>query len=433
MRDFIATLAFSQGIPMLSHGDEIARTQNGNNNAYAQDNEINWPTGAGRRRRGGIQSPMWWGLSIRRALLPFWTAAISSMAMFIPAPGIADIVWLHHGDKSAKRGTCRTHGCACCATAREQLMLLFPTALHAFSLRPAEGVFRLPTQNVPTRLLLDSADPGKPETDVVGEEITVAAHSAVLTEAFSRLRHELVRQGSAVRRKPERRWHAFPALGARSGRVSVQIEGHDAMPMRSLADGWFEVVVARGPGTQYRYLLDRGSRCRIRRRARRPTTCTIRASWSIRAATRGATRIGGGRPWRETVLYELHVGVFGGFAGVRASCPAGRAGHHGGRTDAGQRFSRADATGAMTACCPTRRTRLRHARRSQGAGRRRARPRADDLPRRRLQSLRPGRELPAALRAADSSARMSHAVGSRQSISAAARCAASSPRTCSTG
>ena len=42
MRDFMATLAFSQGVPMLSHGDEIARTQGGNNNAYAQDNEISW-------------------------------------------------------------------------------------------------------------------------------------------------------------------------------------------------------------------------------------------------------------------------------------------------------------------------------------------------------------------------------------------------------
>jgi glycogen operon protein len=42
MRDFLATLAFSQGVPMLSHGDEIARTQRGNNNAYAQDNEISW-------------------------------------------------------------------------------------------------------------------------------------------------------------------------------------------------------------------------------------------------------------------------------------------------------------------------------------------------------------------------------------------------------
>ncbi|HEX6632198.1 MAG TPA: hypothetical protein VF048_13950, partial [Gemmatimonadaceae bacterium] len=42
MRNFLATLAFSQGVPMLAHGDEIGRTQLGNNNAYAQDNEITW-------------------------------------------------------------------------------------------------------------------------------------------------------------------------------------------------------------------------------------------------------------------------------------------------------------------------------------------------------------------------------------------------------
>ena len=42
MRNFLATLAFSQGVPMISHGDEIARTQRGNNNAYCQDNELTW-------------------------------------------------------------------------------------------------------------------------------------------------------------------------------------------------------------------------------------------------------------------------------------------------------------------------------------------------------------------------------------------------------
>jgi glycogen operon protein len=42
MKNFLATLAFSQGVPMLSHGDELGRTQRGNNNAYAQDNEITW-------------------------------------------------------------------------------------------------------------------------------------------------------------------------------------------------------------------------------------------------------------------------------------------------------------------------------------------------------------------------------------------------------
>jgi glycogen operon protein len=41
-RNFIATLFFSQGVPMLLGGDEMGRTQDGNNNAYCQDNEIGW-------------------------------------------------------------------------------------------------------------------------------------------------------------------------------------------------------------------------------------------------------------------------------------------------------------------------------------------------------------------------------------------------------
>ncbi len=42
MRNIMATLMLSQGTPMISHGDEIGRTQQGNNNAYCQDNEIAW-------------------------------------------------------------------------------------------------------------------------------------------------------------------------------------------------------------------------------------------------------------------------------------------------------------------------------------------------------------------------------------------------------
>jgi glycogen operon protein len=41
-RNFLATLLLSQGVPMLLGGDEIGRTQQGNNNAYCQDNEISW-------------------------------------------------------------------------------------------------------------------------------------------------------------------------------------------------------------------------------------------------------------------------------------------------------------------------------------------------------------------------------------------------------
>ena len=41
-RNFIATLLLSQGVPMMLYGDEIGRTQRGNNNAYCQDNELTW-------------------------------------------------------------------------------------------------------------------------------------------------------------------------------------------------------------------------------------------------------------------------------------------------------------------------------------------------------------------------------------------------------
>src|ERR1019366_9318807 len=41
-RNLLATLLLSQGVPMLLGGDEIGRTQRGNNNAYCQDNELSW-------------------------------------------------------------------------------------------------------------------------------------------------------------------------------------------------------------------------------------------------------------------------------------------------------------------------------------------------------------------------------------------------------
>lgn len=41
-RNFLTTLLLSQGTPMIAHGDEIGRTQNGNNNVYCQDNELAW-------------------------------------------------------------------------------------------------------------------------------------------------------------------------------------------------------------------------------------------------------------------------------------------------------------------------------------------------------------------------------------------------------
>jgi isoamylase len=49
-RNFLATLMLSQGVPMVLAGDELGRTQGGNNNAYCQDNQVSWLDWAGADR-----------------------------------------------------------------------------------------------------------------------------------------------------------------------------------------------------------------------------------------------------------------------------------------------------------------------------------------------------------------------------------------------
>ena len=93
-RNFLATLFFSLGTPMLCAGDEMGRTQRGNNNAYCQDNEISWID---------------WALTVeRRALLEFTKRCVrilkASRALRRPTyyagalsatAAVKDIAWLH--------------------------------------------------------------------------------------------------------------------------------------------------------------------------------------------------------------------------------------------------------------------------------------------------------------------------------------------------
>ena len=69
MKNFLATLAFSQGVPMIAHGDEMARSQQGNNNVYAQDNELAW---------------MRWDLDDRRRLLLEFTRKVFAIRHMNP-------------------------------------------------------------------------------------------------------------------------------------------------------------------------------------------------------------------------------------------------------------------------------------------------------------------------------------------------------------
>jgi isoamylase len=101
-RNLLATLLLSQGVPMLVHGDEMGRTQGGNNNAYCQDNELSW---------------LDWGLSEENAELLAFTRRLIELRMRHPVfrrrhfftgrevfqSGLRDIWWFRADGREMSR------------------------------------------------------------------------------------------------------------------------------------------------------------------------------------------------------------------------------------------------------------------------------------------------------------------------------------------
>jgi len=102
--------------------------------------------------------------------------------------------------------------------------------------------------------------------------------------------------------------------------VSVAIENGDLIPMDRSADGWFEVIAAVPEGTRYRYRLSDGllvpdpaSRCPARDVHAASVVTGHDYAWRHDGWT--------GRPWSETIVYELHPGAAGGFQGIQDDLP----------------------------------------------------------------------------------------------------------------
>jgi maltooligosyltrehalose trehalohydrolase len=103
--------------------------------------------------------------------------------------------------------------------------------------------------------------------------------------------------------------------------VSVQIEGGQTWPMQQRG-GWFEAEISCAPGAAYRYRL--GSGLEVPDPASRAQAKDVHGPSVVvdPASYRWRHPDWRGRPWHEAVIYELHAGVFGGFAGVQAALPA---------------------------------------------------------------------------------------------------------------
>jgi glycogen operon protein len=92
-RNFLATLAFSQGVPMISHGDEVGRTQRGNNNPWCQDNEVSWVDWELDEPRRGLLSFMRQVFGIRR-LNPVLRRRSFFRGRPVSRGGLKDVAWI---------------------------------------------------------------------------------------------------------------------------------------------------------------------------------------------------------------------------------------------------------------------------------------------------------------------------------------------------
>ncbi len=93
-RNMLATLLLSQGVPMLTAGDEIARTQHGNNNAYCQDNAISWVDWTIDDARGRLLAFVRRAIELRRAHPAFRRRHFFEGRALHGTPEDKDIAWL---------------------------------------------------------------------------------------------------------------------------------------------------------------------------------------------------------------------------------------------------------------------------------------------------------------------------------------------------
>jgi isoamylase len=92
-RNFLATVLLSQGVPMICHGDELGRTQRGNNNVYCQDSELSWVEWIDTRRHE-VLTHFTAQLARLRAQHPLFRRRRFFQGRPVPDSDVEDIAWL---------------------------------------------------------------------------------------------------------------------------------------------------------------------------------------------------------------------------------------------------------------------------------------------------------------------------------------------------
>ncbi|ESR22591.1 glycogen debranching protein GlgX [Lutibaculum baratangense] len=331
-RNLIATLFLSQGTPMMLMGDEIGRTQNGNNNAYCQDNETSWVDW--EHRDGSAES---FHRFVQRMIALRREHPVFRRSYFLhgierAADGLPDVTWVTPAgvrvrDEDWHNGHLGAFGMLLSGAAGDHVdemgrPLADATFLVAMNARNEDVDWTLPkfVEGLWSRLI-DTADPeglpvegGEPS----GTTVTVAGGSLALFE-LSADHH--VRGG----------WEGMPTpfgshLSAHGGTtfrlwapsldqvqlVIEEVPTPRVIDMERQRDGWFSTFVRdAGAGTAYRYALadpqilvpDPASAAQAGD-VHGPSLVVDHSAYQWR---HGDWK---GRPWEETVLLELHVGSF---------------------------------------------------------------------------------------------------------------------------
>ena len=228
-RNFLTTLFLSQGVPMLTGGDEWGRTQNGNNNAYCQDNEISWFNWERDEKQN--QS-----LEFTRRLIqfrkdhPVFRRPKFLKGRRIPGSEIRDVMWFNSGGNQMSEDEWASPFVRCLGMllsgdtsdlvtfegepVRDDTFLLLINAHY----EPIP--FVLPgEENLEWQLILDTADPNgflaEPRKFASGDDVDLAGRVCCLLQLISGAQAQ-AREESWKKRAVE-----FPAISAEEERAGL--------------------------------------------------------------------------------------------------------------------------------------------------------------------------------------------------------------------
>ncbi|BBK31426.1 glycogen operon protein [Stella humosa] len=187
-RSLLATVLLAQGTPMLLAGDELGRTQGGNNNAYCQDNEVSWIDWAAAEAPDNQALTDFVGrLAHLRHAHPVLRCRHFLHGREEPMPGVLDIAWFDEqgqtiteeswNDPEARALVLRRAGTRDDGRVEVLTLLLNPSG--------EDRTFHLPDPELPSTVLVDTASAELGEPIVDGGDVPVAAHAVVLVLAVS--------------------------------------------------------------------------------------------------------------------------------------------------------------------------------------------------------------------------------------------------------